>query len=237
MKKIVEIEMFPPFMGFPKEGIKFLAQLKKNNNREWFNKHKTTYEECLKLPLQSLVSSLKPLMEKIAPEIEVNPRRSPFRIYRDIRFSKNKQPYKTHVSAEFPPKGHWEHGAGFYLHVAPNDVYVGGGIYMPDSKQLKLLRASIADNSKEFLTIVGSDTFKKRFGAIEGAKLQRMPLGYPADHMMGEWLKYKQLFAGVEWKDDVALSPKFVNKVADIFKDLVPFLRFLNNAMGTVGQR
>ena len=228
--------MFPPFNGFPKEGVKFLSQLKKNNNREWFNKHKTTYEECLKLPLQSLVASLQPLMAKIAPEFDFNPRRSPFRIYRDIRFSKNKQPYKTHVSAAFSPKGRWDSGACYYVEVAPGAVYVGGGIYMPDSRQLKLIRAAIAENSKEFLSIVGSDLFKKRFGSIEGAKLQRMPLGFPADHMMGEWLKYKQFFAGVEWKEDLCYSPKFVNKIADAYDDLLPFIRFLNEAIGIGGK-
>ena len=145
---MLDAEMFPPFDGFPKEGIKFLTQLKKNNNRPWFNKHKSEYEDFIKLPIQSLIASLKAPMAKVAPEIEVNPKRSMFRIYRDIRFSKNKAPYKTHVAAVFHLKGNWQNSAGYYVHIEPKVIYVGGGIYMPDSTQLKKIRHAIADNPR-----------------------------------------------------------------------------------------
>ena len=229
---MLDAEMFPPFDGFPKEGIKFLKQLKKNNNRDWFNKHKSEYEDFLKLPLQSFISSVKAPMAKVAPEIEVNPKRSIFRIYRDIRFSKNKAPYKTHVAAVFHLKGNWQNSAGYYVHVEPGIIYVGGGMYMPDSSQLKKIRHAVADNPKEFLSIVTSDTFEKKFKKLEGEKLSRMPLGFPKDHMMGEWLKFKSFYTGVEWDEKECHTMKFLDKVLVVYKDLLPLIRFLNEALG-----
>ncbi len=227
-----DIDIFPPFAGFPKEGITFLKQLKKNNNRDWFNKHKPTYEEHVKLPMQSLTESLKQPMSKVAPEIQVDPKRSMFRIYRDTRFSKDKTPYKTHVAAVYHHRGHWEDSAGYYVHIEPGGVYAGGGIYMPSSDQLKRIRTSIADKPKEFLAIVSDDTFVKRFKSLEGSKLQRIPLGFPKDHMMGEWLKYKSFYTGVQLKEEACYSPKFVDRLVQVYADLLPMIRFLNGALG-----
>ncbi|HEV8538030.1 MAG TPA: DUF2461 domain-containing protein [Bacteroidota bacterium] len=227
-----EIEPFPPFAGFPREGIAFLTALKKNNNREWFHRHKSEYEEYLKFPMQSFIASLTQPMANIAPEIHVDPLHAMFRIYRDTRFSKDKQPYKTHVAAVFHHRGHWEESAGYYVHIEPSSIYVGGGIYMPDSPQLKKLRHAIADRPKEFLSIVSDDAFVKQFKGFQGEKLQRIPLGFPKDHMMGEWLKYKSFYTGVEWKEDVCYTPRFVNKVMQVYKGLLPLIRFLNEALG-----
>ena len=226
-----DIELFPPFTGFPEEGIKFLKQLKKNNNREWFNKHKPEYEEFVKLPMQSLIAALKQPLAKLAPEMHVDPKRSMFRIYRDTRFSKDKRPYKTHVAAVFHLKGHWDESAGYYVHIEPDGVYVGGGIYAPESSQLKKIRRTIADSPKEFLSIATSKIFEKRFKKLEGEKLQRMPLGFPIDHMMAEWLKYKSLYTGVEWDVRESYSQKFVDKIVGVYKDLLPLVRFLNEAI------
>jgi len=230
-KQYLDIESYPPFEGFPKEAIRFFKQLKKNNNRDWFNAHKAEYEDFVKLPMQSMIASLQPLMANLAPEIEVHPRRSMFRIYRDIRFSKNKLPYKTHLAAVFHRKGHWEQSAGYYVHIEPGGVYVGGGVYMPDSQQLKKIRAAIAERSDEFLSIVDDRTFKKKFKVLQGDKLLRNPVGVSTDHPMIEWLKYKQFYTGVEWNEAESYSPKFVDKVLVIYKDLLPLIRFLNKAL------
>ncbi len=160
-KTYLDIDMYPPFEGFPKEGITFLKNLKKNNNREWFGKHKPEFEEYVKLPMQSFIEAMKQPMATLAPEFQVDPKKSLFRIYRDIRFSKNKAPYKTHVSAIFHLKGHWEQSAGYYVHVEPGEVFLGGGVYMPDGNQLKNIRTAIAGQSEEFLAIVQNKTFKK----------------------------------------------------------------------------
>ncbi|MBS4028751.1 MAG: DUF2461 domain-containing protein [Ignavibacteriales bacterium] len=227
----LDLELYPPFETFPKEGIQFLSQLKKNNNREWFAKHKAEYEEFVKFPMLSLIATIKPKLETVAPEMEADPKKSMFRIYRDTRFSKDKTPYKTHVAAVFHPRGHWQNSAGYYLHIEQKAIYVGGGIYMPNSEQLKKIRKAIADNGKEFLSIVNNKTFIKNFKKIEGEKLQRVPVGYSAEHPMAEWLKHKQLYTGVTWKMDECYSKKFLDKVIVVYKELLPFIRFLNEAL------
>ncbi len=227
----LDMEMFPPFAGFPMEGIGFLKSLKKNNNREWFANHKSEYEEYLKLPMQSFISELRSPMTTIAPEVSIDPKRNMFRIYRDTRFSKNKTPYKTHVSAFFPIPGRWDESAGLYFHVEPGEVYIGGGLYMPDGQQLKLIRAAIADRPDEFLSAVQGRKFKKRFKELKGEKLLRNPLGFPKDHPMIEWLKYKHFFAACTLEEKECYTPRLVPKVVSVFTDLMPLIRFLNDAL------
>jgi len=234
MKKEISIdeEIFPPFEGIPVKGIEFLKKLKRNNNRIWFNKHKSEYEDFVKLPTHSLISSLKYPMSKFAPEIEVNPKRSIFRIYRDTRFSKDKKPYKTHTAAVFHLKGHWQRSAGYYIHIEPGNIYAGGGIYMPDGNQLKLIRHAIAEHPEEFCSIVESKIFQNHFQRLKGEKLSRAPLGYPPTHPMIEWLKHKSFYAGVEWKEKECYNSKFIDKIVAVYKELFPLIRFLNEALG-----
>lgn len=227
-------EMLPPFAGFPVEGIQFLRRLKRNNNRQWFASHKTEYEQLVKFPMLTLIASLKPHMEKLAPEIDINPRRNIFRIYRDTRFSRDKTPYKTNIAAVFHLRGHWQESAGFYVHIEPGNVYVGGGIYMPNSRQLKKIRQVIADRSGEFLSIVCDDGFVQLFTALEGEKLSRIPHGFPKDHMMSEWLKCKSYYAGVEWKEETCLKRTFIKKVLSVYEEILPLVRFLNSALHTL---
>lgn len=230
---LVDLDAFPPFDGFPKEGIAFLRRLKKNNNREWFAQHKGEYEDLVKAPMQSLVASLRPHFERFAPEYELNPRTAIFRIYRDTRFSNDKTPYKTHVAAHFvlrgAPKGFL--GSGYYMEVEPGGAYVGGGIYMPESDQLKKIRKAIDRRANEFLAIVHAPTFKKRFGKLEGNTLQRMPKGFDDDHPMREWLKLKQFFAGSSMPVANATRASFVKETASVCETLTPLVRFLNEAL------
>lgn len=230
---IEELDFYPPFEGFPREGIAFMKSLKRNNNRPWFEKHKGEYESLVKLPMQSLIAALQPHFQKFAPEFDINPKRSLFRIYRDIRFSKDKTPYKTHVAAHFvlrgKPKG--VEGSGYYLHIEPGEVFLGGGIYMPDGDQLKKIRKAIVSQDDKFVAIVTGRQFKKQFGGIEGEKLQRVPQGYPPDHPMAEWLKHKQFFVYAQWPESKSHQRSFVKEVAKVFEDATPLVRFLNNAM------
>jgi uncharacterized protein (TIGR02453 family) len=229
-----DLEVFPPFVGFPREGIDFMKRLKRNNNRPWFEKHKDEYETFVKLPMQSLIAALQPHFERFAPEFDIHPKKSLFRIYRDVRFSKDKTPYKTHAAAHFvlrgKPKG--IEGSGFYLHIEPGEVFLGGGIYMPDGDQLKKIRRSIASQSDRFLSILGQKNFKKAFGKLQGEKLQRAPQGYEPNHPMAEWLKYKQFFIWVEWPESKCHRGKFVADVASVFESATPMVRFLNEATG-----
>ncbi|HTX19781.1 MAG TPA: DUF2461 domain-containing protein [Bacteroidota bacterium] len=228
----IDADMFPPFKGFPKEGIAFLRQLKRNNNREWFESHKAVYEEEVKFPMQCLIASLHPYFESFGPAFDVNPKRSLFRIYRDIRFSKDKTPYKTHVAAHFVVRGTAKgtEGSGYYVHIEPGEIYVGGGIYMPDGDQLKKIRKAISERDDEFLSIVKNRKFAKLFGKIEGDALKRIPQGYEEGHPMSEWLKLKQFFVGVDWKEERCRKAGFVKDVADVFATASPLVEFLNEA-------
>ena len=229
---LFDVEFYPPFDGFPKEGIKFLSQLKRNNNRQWFQAHKSEYETLVKLPMQSLIAALRGEFAKFAPEIDVDPKRSMFRIYRDIRFSKNKAPYKTHVAAVFHPKGHWQASGGFYLHIEPGEIYLGGGVYRPPGEQLRQIRQAVVERSEEFLSIVNEKSFRRRFGELEGERLERVPQGYSSSHPMAGWLKLKWLYAGVTWPHERSFSRKFLREAGEVFEQVIPLVRFLNSAMG-----
>ena len=229
----MDFDLYPPFEGFPKEGIKFFRQLKRNNNRVWFEKHRDEFENYAKVPMQSLITSLQTYFAKFAPEFDLNPKRSIFRIYRDIRFSSDKTPYKTHIAAHFvlrgKPKGFI--GSGYYMQVCPGEIYVGGGIYIPDGDQLKKIRKAIAVRGEEFLSIVESRRFKKLFAPFRWKKLQRIPKGYEENHPMAEWLKYKQFFVGVSWPESKCYKPSFVKETVTICEELTPLVRFLNSAL------
>ena len=230
---MIDDDIFPPFTGFPEEMIPFFKKLKRNNNREWFAAHKDEFEENVKFPMQCFIASLAPLFGEFAPEVDIDPKRSIFRIYRDTRFSKDKTPYKTHAAAHFVlrgmPKGLV--GSGYYFHIEPGEVFLGAGIYIPDGVQIKKIRAAIAARSEEFLSIVKDKKFVKRFGALDGNRLQRVPTGYAPDHPMAEYLKLKQFFVGVTLTDDVILKPKFLNEAAKIYAEATPFVRFFNEAL------
>src|SRR5437764_588574 len=143
------------FTGFPKESLTFLRSLKRHNNREWFQEHKTIYESAVKEPMGQLVEAIGVAFEEFAPEMLASPKSSIYRIYRDTRFSKDKTPYKTHMAAVFRRTGLDKHeGAGFYLHISPTELLVGGGVYMPLPEDLNAIRRHIAEKTEDFLTIV-----------------------------------------------------------------------------------
>jgi uncharacterized protein (TIGR02453 family) len=225
-------DFYPPFEGFPKEGIEFLKKLKKNNNRTWFQAHKGIYEEKVRFPMQCLIATLARTMMDDAPEMEFNPKKSIFRIYRDVRFSKNKAPYKTNIAASFEMRGLKSpvETPGLYVGIEPGEIFVGGGVYMPTGQQLKAIRHSIVTHPEEFLAVVENRRFKKEFGEIEGERLHKAPLGYPKDHAMIEHLKYKQFYVGKVYDDAVCLRPKFADTVAAVFKDTMPLIRWLAGA-------
>ena len=225
----VDEEFFPPFEGFPKEGMDFLKKLKKNNNRDWFQKRKDVYDEQLKFPMQCLIANLAERMADAAPEIAFNPKKGIFRIYRDVRFSKNKAPYKTNIAAAFNLRGHKGpmESPGLYVHIEPGAIYVGGGMYMPSGEQLKAFRKSMVNDSREFFAVVNSSRFKKEFGGLHGEKLKKAPLGFPKDHPMIEHLKHKQFFVMKTLDERACHSKAFAGTVAKVFTDCMPLVRWL----------
>jgi uncharacterized protein (TIGR02453 family) len=217
------------FLSFSKEGLQFLRSLKRHNNREWFQEHKSIYEQHVKEPMSGLIEKLAADFSRFAPEMVATPKVSAYRIHRDTRFSKDKSPYKTHVAAVFPRSGLGKHdGAGFYLHVATSEVFIGGGLYMPEPEDLRRVRQHIADVPDTFLKIIGSRAFFKMFGEITGAQLSRVPRGFPADHPAAEYLRYKNFLASRSFPAEVAISPQFYKLIIETFKGMVPFVRFLN---------
>jgi uncharacterized protein (TIGR02453 family) len=230
----IDEDVFPPFEGFPREGIRFLERLKRNNNRPWFQKHKNEYEEHVRFPMKCLIASLAQRMADTAPEIDFNPKKSIFRIYRDVRFSKNKAPYKTNIAASFQLRGQRAptEAPGLYVGIEPGEIYIGGGLYMPTGEQLKAIRASMVGRPDEFLAIVEDKRFKRELGNIQGERLQNAPLGYQKNHPMIEHLRLKQFYVGVETGHAPCFKPSFLNLVARVFEETMPLVRWLNQALG-----
>jgi uncharacterized protein (TIGR02453 family) len=217
------------FSAFPKEGLQFLRTLKRNNNREWFQEHKSIYDNSVKQPMLNLIDALAIEFQKFAPEMVASPKVSAYRIYRDMRFSNDKSPYKTHIAAVFPRLGLGKHeGAGFYLHIAPSEVFIGGGLYMPLPEDLNSVRQKIADDTAAFERIIASRPFRNLFGSVRGERLSRVPRGFPADHRAAEYLKYKQFLAGRTLPASAATTASFYGHVVDSFRAMLPFIRFLN---------
>lgn len=218
------------FKGFPPEGIAFLRDLKRNNNREWFLEHKQIYESKVKGPMVEFILALQPEMKKVAPEIDVSPK-SIFRIYRDVRFSQDKSPYKTHVAASFDPKNLRNMAAGLYIQLEPKRVMIAGGLYQPDSGQLFAVRTRIASQHRKLRNIIGSNEFKRLFGKMEGEQLSRMPRGFPENHPAADLLRYKQYLAWVELPAAVAKTSKLLPETVRYFSGMIPLIRFLNAAL------
>lgn len=217
------------FKGFPKTGIRFLDLLKHNNRREWFEDRKEIYIKEVKAPMEEFIEAVASAFRRFAPEMVANPRVSAYHIYRDTRFSKDKSPYKSHVAAVFPRRGLAKHeGAALYVHVAPDEVFAGGGLYRPDSAALQAVRDHLTHYSQEFRSKIDSRRFRSFFGEISGEQLKRVPRGFPGDHPVAELLRYKQILASRHFEPRFATSTDFYPKVIQTFKALLPMIRFLN---------
>jgi uncharacterized protein (TIGR02453 family) len=204
--------------------------LKKNNDRDWFTPRKGDYERLWKEPMYELIEDLAREMKSTAPEFRFTPK-SLLRIYRDTRFAKDKTPYKTHVAATFDMAGYPKSvsSPGFYLHIEPGEVYIGGGLYMPDARQLKKIRYAIEQKSESFLAIVEDPSFKKFFGPLQGETLKRAPKGYAPDHELIDYLKRKGFFVGKSFDEKIAHGPKMVSALVDAYARIVPLTRWLRD--------
>src|SRR5262249_12675674 len=182
----------------------------------------------------AIIDQLAVDMRRIAPELLVGPK-SMYRIYRDVRFSENKQPYKTHVAASF-----WHRelgkggGAGMYFHVAPDGVWIGGGMYHPEAPQLYKVREHLASNVQRFRSIVEAPAFKRALdGGLEGEQLQRVPRGFAKDHEAADYLRYRQFLAGKEFPARFAARSGFYGGMLGVFRTIAPLVRFLNESLRT----
>ncbi|MDH6535455.1 DUF2461 domain-containing protein [Parabacteroides sp. 52] len=215
------------------EIIQFLRELRENNNRPWFQENKERYEVLRK----SFTSVVQELIDKISvfdPEIKgLEAKNCLFRIYRDIRFSPNKLPYKTHFAAYIAKGGRNSEYAGYYFHLEPDNCLLSGGIWMPPSKLLKMLRQDIYDQIDEFTAILEDPSFKKAFPTLEGDVLTRMPVGFPADSPYGHILKHKDFSVISNRPDSFFLQKNWMDKAVEDYKKLQVFNRFLNYTVDT----
>jgi uncharacterized protein (TIGR02453 family) len=167
-----------------------------------------------------------------APDLACSARTSLYRIYRDTRFSDDKRPLKTNIAAVFPCRGLQRHqGAGLYFEVAPGWVWIGGGMYAPDTPQLVAVREHIAGNFGRFRTIVESPVFRKRVGPLAGDTLQRVPRGYAKDHPAADYLRHRQFLASRELPAEFACSPRFYPTLVETFSIIAPLVAFLNEPL------
>ena len=223
---------------FTPETLKFLRALKRNNDREWFKARKDQYEQHVRGPMIGLIERLARDFQSFAPEIVASPKTSLYRIYRDTRFSDNKTPLKIQVSASFRWKGLLKgEGAGLYLEVHPQWVWMGGGFWAPPSPQLVRIREHIADTFPEIQQIERARAFKSMFGTLDGEKLTRVPRGYPKDHPAAEYLKFKQFLAGREFPPEFATSARFYPALVQTYKAAMPLIRFLNEPLSAVSSQ
>ena len=216
-----------------KELFKFLKELRENNNREWFNANKERYNALHKEYI-GVVEKLITGVSKFEPEIAgLEAKNCVYRIYRDIRFSNDKTPYKTHFGAYMTGfGGRTSPYGGYYLHIEPDNSLVSGGVWCPDAKMLKKLRKDIYDNMEEFTGILENEEFKKVYGGVlEGEMLKRMPDGFPKDYE-NDILKYKSFIVSSNKPEKFFYSEGWIEEVIDNFGVLSPFNRFLNYTMG-----
>jgi uncharacterized protein (TIGR02453 family) len=231
------MKSLPAFDGFKPDVIEFYKQLKNNNSKEWFDANRSVYENTVKFPTQSFVLEMASAFGQTGLPYMADIKRSLFRINRDIRFSKNKDPYKTNLGMYFPYKV--EAGVkkpvescGIYLHIEPTEFFIAGGIHMPEPQQLKSIRTKIYKDWEEFEDIVTDKQFLKEFpGKWEGDKLKKAPAGFPSDHPSVEWLKQKEFTVYIELKEKDIQSRKIIDTLLQKAKALVPYNDFLQDAM------
>lgn len=211
--------------------LNFLRELQENNTREWFNDHKSIYLET-KARFNEFVEEQIMKLEVLDPEFQgVTVKNSVYRIYRDVRFSSDKSPYKTHFGAFMAAGGRKNGMGGYYIHLDATQSFLGGGIYQPEPDKLKKIRKEIFDFPEDIKKILENPGFKNHFRLYEKDKLKRPPKGYSDDFELIETLKLKHFIASYEFSDDSVSNADFSQTVTEQFKALVPLNTFLNRAL------
>ena len=214
---------------FTPELFRFLARLKRNNNRDWFLAHKDEFETCARQPAQRFIGDFAAPLYHISPYLVTDARPSRgslFRIYRDTRFSGDKRPYKTHLAMRFSHRGKDVHSPGFYLHLEAGGCFAACGLWHPESPTLLRVRNAIVARPKEWRAV------RKLLNWDDAGKLSRAPRGFPADHEFVEDLKLRDLGSAVEFTDKQICSPRFLSIFADACRKMSPVASFLSSAVG-----
>ena len=215
--------------------FQFLAELRLNNDREWFKRNKLRFEANVREPLMEFIADFAEPLQKISPHFVADPRPSGgsmFRIYRDVRFSKDKSPYKTQAAAQFRHESAKDvHAPGFYLHLEPGSVFAGTGIWHPDSATLGKIRDAIVANPARWEKAVSDRDFQASH-RFEGERLSRPPKGYDKDHPLIEDLKRKDFVTVAYFSEEDACTPGFIDRYAEACQAAAPVVSFLTNSVG-----
>ncbi|MDG1476609.1 MAG: DUF2461 domain-containing protein [Vicingaceae bacterium] len=214
-----------------KANFDFLTKLKKNNNREWFTKHKNQYLE----EHQSIIEFADAVLAETAKHDNIETptgKKSLFRIYRDVRFGKDKSPYKTHWSGGLKRATKQLRG-GYYFHLEKGNSMVGGGFWAPNKDDLLRFREDIAFDDKPLRKIINSKSFKETFGTLDGEQLKTCPKGFDKEHPAVDLLRYKQYIISKRFTDEEVLSPDFAKQVSNTFKKMRPFFDYMSESVTT----
>jgi uncharacterized protein (TIGR02453 family) len=230
-----------PTPAFTPASLSFFRGLARHNTKPWFEAHREAYENDVRVPMRALVEEMDVRFARFAPEMTGDPKHSMFRINRDIRFSKDKSPYKTHAACWFRHRaashkvgGDAEEGsAGLYFHLEPGASFVGAGIWMPPRPLLDRIRDAIADAPQRFARVVLHPAVTRRFGGLDDeAMLKRMPRGFADDHPAARWLRYQSFTLGRRLTDRQVLGPRLAATLAADYRLMMPVVRWLNGALG-----
>jgi uncharacterized protein (TIGR02453 family) len=217
------------FSGFSPDALSFLRALKRNNRREWFQPRKEKYESLIKAPMLELVECLNHELARFAPQYITAPQKAVYRIYRDTRFSKDKTPYKTHISAIFPRSNAVKReGAVFYFHFTEKELLMFGGVWGPERDELLAYRTLIQESHEELAAILAEAKLRRAFGGLQGEQLSRMPKGFPVNHPAEGLLRQRQWYLEDTVEAKMVCSSKLPQQLAKRFELMAPFVEFMN---------
>ena len=224
----------PAESPFTPATFRFLRDLRKNNDREWFQANKERYESCVREPAQRFIAEFARPLRRISPHLLADPRPvggSMFRIHRDVRFSPDKRPYKTHLGIHFRHEaGKDAHAPGLYLHLEPGDVFAGAGLWSPPGAVLAEIRDALDERPAVWRRTLAARGFRSQW-ALSGDSLKRVPRGFDPEHPLAEDLKRKEFIAVTGFRERDACSPEFPQRLEKAWKSAAPFLRFLTDAL------
>jgi uncharacterized protein (TIGR02453 family) len=234
---LIMISTFPHVAGNPyfrEAGLRFLRSLKRNNRREWFEAHKPEFERELKVPMLALIETVNRAMEDFAPAHVRTPQKCMMRIYRDIRFSSDKRPYKSHISAWWSREGlEKTSGGGYYLHISPDEVLLAAGVYMPEREQLLAIRGYLLVHHAEVRQLLNDRKLRRKMDSFSGMRLSRAPKGFPKEHPAMDLLLCRQWGVEAKLAPSTALEKDFDRQVIQCFRLATPLVNALNTPLVT----
>ena len=220
-----------PATSIPKSTLDFLKALRDNNNREWFNANKAWYQE----EHAQMIEFAETLLARMGQHDQLVPmtgKQSLFRIYRDVRFSKDKSPYKATFSGTMKRDTKWLRG-GYYFHIEPGGSFVGGGFWGPNAADLKRIRQELAADAEPLREIIAAPEFLETFGELQGEQLKTAPQGYPKDHPNIDLLRYKQFLVSQSYTDKEVMSADLLDKMVLAFQRMRPFFDYMSEVLTT----